>query len=161
MNSNVLDSIRELLNNEGIAFREVSHAPTYTSEESAKARGEDVRIGGKAMILKVGKEYRLFVLSASRQIDSASIRRHFGVRKSRFASKDELLELTGLVSGSVPPFGKPILPFDLYVDQSILDNERIAFNAGSLTNSIIMSVEDYLKASKPEVIRFSADSKQG
>ena len=31
--------------------------------------------------------------------------------------------------GSIPPFGKPFLPFELFVDPSILDNERIAFSA--------------------------------
>jgi len=50
----------------------------------------------------------------------------------RFASREELLELTGLVPGSVPPFGRPILPFPLYVDTGIAANDRIAFNAGSL-----------------------------
>ena len=29
------------------------------------------------------------------------------------------------------------------------ENERIAFNAGSLTDSIIMNVDDYLRAARP------------
>ena len=29
-------------------FREVHHEPTRTSEESARARGEELRVGGKA-----------------------------------------------------------------------------------------------------------------
>ena len=43
----------------------------------------------------------------------------------------------------MPPFGAPILPFPLYVDPSVLENQRIAFNAGSLTDSIIMTIDDY------------------
>ena len=70
-------------------------------------------------------------------------------------SVDELKEMTGLVPGSVPPFGKPILPFELYVDESILENDVIAFNAGSLSTSIIMRVDDYLRVAAPEVFRFS------
>jgi prolyl-tRNA editing enzyme YbaK/EbsC (Cys-tRNA(Pro) deacylase) len=63
------------------------------------------------------------------------------------------------VPGSVPPFGEPILPFELYVDESILENKRIAFNAGSLTDSIIMSVDDYMKIARPaEVFRFGLGS---
>jgi len=42
---------------EGIAFREVQHAPTFTSEESANARGEDVRIGGKALLIKTDQTF--------------------------------------------------------------------------------------------------------
>ena len=111
----VLIRIRELLQRNDVAFREVEHAPTLTSEESARARGEDLRIGGKALLMKSGDTFRLFVLPADRKVDSSAIRQELGIRKMRFASRDELLELTGLVPGCVPPFGKPVLPFDLFV----------------------------------------------
>jgi prolyl-tRNA editing enzyme YbaK/EbsC (Cys-tRNA(Pro) deacylase) len=154
MNRPVLEQIRELLRSKGVEFREVHHAPTYTSEDSAKARGEDLRTGGKALLMKTGDVFRLFVLSASLKADSAAIREKFGVKKIRFATADELKELTGLVPGSVPPFGAPILPFELYADESILANEKIAFNAGSLEDSIILRVEDWMAAAQPEVFRF-------
>jgi Ala-tRNA(Pro) deacylase len=151
-----LAAIRRHLDEAGIAYRCVHHEPTRTSEESAKARGEDIRIGGKAILAKTGEIFRLFVLSAALKLDSAAIRARFGIKSIRFASADELLQLTGLVPGSVPPFGEPILPFELYMDESILANEKIAFNAGSLTDSIILAVPDYLKAAKPTVFSFAA-----
>ena len=147
-----------LLTREGVSYRTLHHEPTFTSEDSARVRGEDVRIGGKALVMKVGEDFRLFVLSAAGKIDSSPIKAHFNVKKSRFASPEELLRLTGLVPGSIPPFGKPLLPFAVFVDPSILDNERIAFNAGSLTDSIIMSVDDYLRVARPEVFAFSSAS---
>jgi Ala-tRNA(Pro) deacylase len=55
----------------------------------------------------------------------------------------------------VPPFGQPILPFPLFVDSSVFQNERIAFNAGSLTDSIVMAVEDYRRLASAEVFRFA------
>jgi Ala-tRNA(Pro) deacylase len=152
----VLELIRQHLRSQAIDFREVHHAPTFTSEESAKARGEDLRVGGKALLMKTGDVFRLFVLSASLRADSAAIREKFGVRKIRFATADELKELTGLVPGSVPPFGQPILPFELYADTSITANDKIAFNAGSLEDSIILSVADWLRTAQPEVFRFGA-----
>lgn len=147
--------ILTLLDANGVEYRTVHHQPTYTSEQSAAARGEDMAIGGKSVLLKVGNDFRLFVLSATLRIDSGVLRRHFEVRKTRFASQEELLELTGLVPGSVPPFGRPILPFDLYVDDSIRANDRIAFNAGSLTDSIIFGVPDYLRIVASERFAFS------
>ena len=99
--------------------------------------------------------FRLFIISAACKLDSSAIKRHFNAKRSRFATADELFDLTGLPPGAVPPFGEPILPFELYVDESITTNDRIAFNAGSLTDSIIMSVEDYLRVAKPELIKFS------
>jgi Ala-tRNA(Pro) deacylase len=152
---NVTAQIRTWLTSAGVPFRELNHEPTHTSEESARARGEELRIGGKALVLKVDGTFRLFVLSAARQLDSGAIKHHFGAKRQRFATSDELHELTGLAPGAVPPFGRPILPFDLFVDGSILKNDRIAFNAGALTISIIMSVKDYVRMTEPNVFGFS------
>lgn len=155
MSAALLDRIRTLLREGGATFREVRHAPTYTSEQSAQARGEELRVGGKALLLKIDATFRLFVLSAARKLDSAAIKKHFGAKKLRFASAEELMELTGLPPGAVPPFGQPILPFELYVDESIRENAVIAFNAGELTTSLILSVEDYLRLARPTVFHFS------
>ena len=46
-------------------------------------------------------------------------------------------------------------PFPLHADESIFENERIAFNAGSLTDSIIMTVADWADVAQPRRLRFS------
>lgn len=149
MESPVLAAIRQLLNSADIPFREINHEPTFTSEESARLRGEELKHGGKALLIKMDDQFRLFVLPADRKLDSGALRTELQVKKHRFATKEELAELTGLVPGSVPPFGRPVLPFDLYVDAAIESNPRIAFNAGSLTDSIVLAVPDYLRVAQP------------
>ena len=152
----VLDDIRALLRQHGVEVREAQHAPTRTSQEAADARGEPLEIGGKAIVAKVDDTFHVFVLSAARQLDGRAICRHLGAQRFRFATAAELGELTGLVPGCVPPFGRPILPLDLYIDTSILDNERIAFNAGSLTVSMILDRARYLEIARPtQVFSFS------
>ena len=151
----VYSTICTFLTGQNIEFRTVHHQPTFTSEESAKARGEDVRIGGKAIVMKIDGKFKLFVLSAALKVDSKKIKERFGAKNIRFATKEELFELTGLVPGSVPPFGLPILSLDLFIDASIIANDSIAFNAGSLTDSIILKTSDYLSAVKAEHFTFS------
>jgi len=150
-----LTRILELLDGEGISYRRISHEPTRTSEDSSRARGEALETGGKALLLKCGDSFSIFVLSAALKLDSQAVKKRLGVRSLRFATAEELLELTGLVPGSVPPFGEPVLPFPLYVDESIEANERIAFNAGSLTDSLVLGTEDYLRVARGELFRFS------
>ena len=147
--------VSAFLTERNVPFRTVHHQPTFTSEESAKARGEDVRTGGKAIVMKIDAEFKLFVLSAALKVDSKRIKEHFRAKSIRFATKEELLELTGLVPGSVPPFGRPILNLDLYIDPSVLRNETIAFNAGSLTDSVILRTFDYLSIVDAEQFAFS------
>jgi prolyl-tRNA editing enzyme YbaK/EbsC (Cys-tRNA(Pro) deacylase) len=155
MGDGVRERIRVFLLENSVSFKELHHEPTRTSEESARVRGEELKNGGKAILLKVDQTFMLFVLSAARKLDSARVKAHFNVKRLRFATKDELLDLTGLVPGSVPPFGRPIFNIELFADNSIMENERIAFNAGSLTDSIIMSVKDYVRLAAPVVFYFS------
>ncbi len=150
-----LSLILELLDGEGIAYRRISHEPTRTSEDSARARGEALETGGKALLLKAGEDFSVFVLSAALKLDSQAVKKRLGVKSLRFATADELMDLTGLVPGSVPPFGEPVLPFPLFVDESIEANDRIAFNAGSLTDSVVLSTVDYLRVAGGEIFRFS------
>lgn len=151
----VYDKIVRYLNSKNIKFKAVEHEPTFTSEESAKARGEDLSIGGKAILMKVDEQFMLFVLSASKKINSKKVKEYLKAKKIRFSTKEELFDSCQLVPGSVPPFGSPILPFKLYLDKSILCNEKIAFNAGSLTNSVILDMNDYLNVAIPEMFDFS------
>ena len=158
MSRNILEKIRYQLNAADIAYREVKHQPARTSEESAAARGEALNIGAKALLLRTDNVFRLFVLPANRKLDSTAIRRYFGIRKTRFATVEELDKLTGLVPGAVPPFGEPILPFELYADEAIgVETDKVAFNAGLLTHSIIMAASDWADIARPERFRFAKD----
>ncbi|MEL7534293.1 MAG: YbaK/EbsC family protein [Bacteroidota bacterium] len=154
----VLQEIHAWLDREKVNYRSLHHEPTPTSEDSARVRGEALETGGKALLLKIDDHFALFVMSAARKLHSKAIKKHFGAKKLRFANASELKARTGLVPGSVPPFGRPIFDLDLYVDQSILANEKIAFNAGSLTDSVIMSVNAYLKLARPEILAFTQAS---
>ena len=148
--SPLTNRILGMLEEGGYAYRHLRHDPTPTSLDSARVRGEPLEVGGKALVLKVDDSFILLVLSAARKLDSKRLRTTLGARKVRFATREELFERTQLVPGSVPPFGKPLLALSLVVDESVLANERIAFNAASLEESIIMSVKDWQECAAPD-----------
>ena len=58
----VFHKICKYLESKNTIYKQISHEPTFTSEESAKARGEDLSIGGKAILMKVDDSFLLFVL---------------------------------------------------------------------------------------------------
>lgn len=134
----------------GVSFRQLHHEPTPTSADAARARGEPIGCGAKALLLKTDERFRLFVLPADRRLDSARVKKQLGLDRLRFASREELMALTGLVPGSVPPFGEPILPFELLADVGIgAVYPHVAFNAGRLTDSIIMAAADWERLAQP------------
>lgn len=154
----IFSMIVRWLRSQDAEFEVREHVPARTSAESAAARGESMSIGAKALLIKCDATFRLFVMPANRRFDSRAARAEFRLRRTRFASREELLEMTGLVPGSVPPFGEPILPFPLHVDEAIAQNDRVAFNAGSLVKSVLMTAESYLAVCGGELGVFSTDS---
>jgi Ala-tRNA(Pro) deacylase len=101
-------------------------------------------------VLKADDRFMLFALPGDRRLDSASAKRQLGVGRLRFATQSELLELTGLVPGAVPPFGPPILPFDPVADVTVgVAYPNVAFNAGSLTDSVMMPSAEWERLARP------------
>ena len=143
---------------DGVPHQRIDHGPIATSEDAARLRGTPLAIGGKSLVMKVGGKFGVFVISAARKIQGRLVGRHLGSSRLRFATREELLAMTGLTPGCVPPFGRPIFELPLFVDRSIANNDRIAFSAGLHTASIVMTVADYLAVARPEaVFSFAGD----
>ena len=161
-NTDVYERIISFLDGHEVSYQTMQHAPTATSQEAAQIRNTPLETGAKALVLKLyGGKYAGFVLvvfPAHRKFDSKKLKNVAGAKKSRFASKEELMELTTLVPGSVPPFGHPILPLSLFVDPLLVEqNEIISFNAGMLTRSIVMPSESYRRIVNAEFTSLSRE----
>ena len=146
-----------LLDSRGVAYGSSTHAAVRTSEEAAEIRGATLASGAKAMLLSVkpSNEFVLAVISAAAKMDSKLIKKVGGFKSSRFASEEEVFDITGCVPGAVPPFGS-VWGLKTYMDSSLQDQgSEINFNAGLRTHSMRMSVADYLRVEEPVVGEFS------
>ena len=139
----------------GVPFTQREHAAVRTSEEAAAVRGAPLHSGAKALVLKGGDGFLLAVLPADRALDSRALRAVVGSRRTRFASRDELLELTGLTPGAVPPFGS-LFGLETVCDPGLADNEQINFNAGSHSHSVQMSYADWEAMERPRLATIAA-----
>ncbi len=132
------------------AFSVSRHEPVYTSEEAARVRGTALSSGAKALIVKAGERFCMLVLPADRRLDSKKLRAALGVKGSRFATKGEVAQLTGLEPGSIPPFGT-FFGLETHCDSALSQNESINFNAADHGISIQMKYADYLAVEKPRL----------
>ena len=154
MTEKVFQRVEALLKQHDVAFDVLHHEPVYTSEEAARVRGTPLSSGAKALICKAGERFVMFVLPADRKLASRAIRRSKGWRKLRFANADEVLQLTGLRPGSIPPFGS-LFELPTLCDAGLGENETINFNAGDHSVSVSMSYADYIKVEDPELGEFA------
>lgn len=150
------DKIKSFLDANSVVYEFKEHEPVRTSEEAAAVRGEDIKIGAKALLLKADKNFIMVVISAAKRINSKALKKILGVKSLRFATPEEVKAKTGCVPGGVPPFAH-VFGLKLVVDKSVLENEFMAFNAGEQTKSLKMKTQDYVSLLKPRIEDFSGE----
>jgi Ala-tRNA(Pro) deacylase len=94
------------------------------------------------------------VLPADRKLASKAVRQAAGIKSLRFATREEVEQLTGLAPGSIPPFGS-LFGLATWCDERLGEHERINFNAGDHAVSINMAHADYLAAEAPQLGRYA------
>jgi len=137
-----MNRLLDLFRKERVEFVLYEHEPVYTSEEASRVRGVELRSGVKALVLKSGDgTYLLADLAADRRADIKKLQEISKSRKLRFASREEVISVTGCEPGSVHPFGG-LFGLSTYLDQSVMENEYVNFNIGLLTKSVRIRRED-------------------
>lgn len=154
MTTTVTDRLKQLLDAKQAEYHLSQHAPVYTSEEAAAVRGTPLASGAKALICRADGRFVMFVLPADRRLASKQVRREARIDSLRFATREEVLEITGLTPGSIPPFGS-LFSLPTYCDAGLAQNQQINFNAGDHSISISMRYDDYLKVEQPSVGGFA------
>src|SRR5438093_7915325 len=151
MEPSVFDRLNGWLNGSGVSFTVLRHEPVFTSEQAAAVRGTSLASGAKALVVKAGEEFLLLVLPADRKLNSRKARDALRVKALRFASKEEVLNLTGLQPGSIPPFGS-LFGLSTHCDPALGNIAAINFNAGDHTISVRMPFADFATLEKAQLV---------
>lgn len=144
-------AIEGLLRRAGVPFRVLRHEPVRTAEEAARARHLPLAAGVKALVLKVDDRFLVLALPADRTLSSRALRRRLGARRARFADARELIDLTGLAPGSIPPFGPPVLDLELVADRDLALRGEVAFTPGRADRSVLLAAADWLRVARPRL----------
>ncbi|MFN4257872.1 MAG: YbaK/EbsC family protein [Gemmataceae bacterium] len=150
----VFERIDQKLHQADVSFTVLRHEPVYTSEQAAAVRGTTLASGAKALIVKAGERFLLCVVPADRKLDNRKLRAALGVKGLRFATREEVLEMTGLLPGSIPPFGS-LFELPTYCDPALADNPTINFNAGDHCISVQMTHADYVRVEQPTMLEMT------
>jgi Ala-tRNA(Pro) deacylase len=153
----LVEKIQTILKENNCEFETFEHEPVRTSEEVSRVRtGYTMDQGAKALIVRVkkpgvGKSFAMFVVQGSKKFDAGKVKQAFGLSDLRFATEQEVTEITnGVQIGGVPPLGN-LFGLPVYVDRGLFDNDRIVFNAGDRSFSIGMKTVDWQNIVNPIV----------
>jgi aspartyl-tRNA synthetase len=150
----VYEQIVAMLTNAHVSFDAYEHEPVRTSEESASVRHTDIKLGAKALVMYADDKPIMVAIAGDKKVDMKSFKHQFGVKDLRMATPEEVIQVTSVPIGAVPPFGH-IFGIPLYMDRSIKENETVVFNAGLHNKSIQLKQSDYETVAKPILGEYS------
>ncbi|HWH71276.1 MAG TPA: YbaK/EbsC family protein [Candidatus Sulfotelmatobacter sp.] len=147
--------LKEFLDTEKIKYVSIVHSPAYTAQEvaaSAHITGKEL---AKTVIVELDGKMAMAVLPANRKIVLQDLREVTGSDEVKFASEDEFKQkFPECETGAMPPFGN-LYGMEVFLAESLMENDAIAFNAGSHTEVIKMAFRDFERLVQPKVLSFT------
>ena len=148
-------TLQDFLDKRKIKYVSIIHSAAYTAQEvaaSAHITGKEL---AKTVIVQLDGKMAMAVLPANRKIVLQDLRDVTGCDRVKFASEEEFkAKFPDCETGAMPPFGN-LYGMDVYVAGTLKRNHEIAFNAGSHTEIIKISFQDFEALVQPKVLSFT------
>ena len=147
--------LKEFLDREKVKYVSIIHSPAYTAQEVAQSAHITGRELAKTVIVELDGKMAMAVLPANRKIVLQDLREVTGSEEVKFASEEEFRQrFPDCETGAMPPFGN-LYGMDVYLAESLTNNDEIAFNAGSHTEVIKVPLRDFERLVRPKAMSFT------
>jgi len=148
-------SLKKFLDACNIKYACVVHSPAYTAQEVAESAHIKGHAMAKVVIVKMDGKLAMSVLPADTKVVLQDLRELTGYENIQFATEEEFKSrFPDCEIGAMPPFGN-LYSMDVYVAETLTQNKRIAFNAGSHMEVIQLAYADFERLAHPKVLSFS------
>lgn len=152
------DPLRKFLDSHQVKYAISSHHTAFTAREVAAAEHLPAREVAKVVVVFGDGKYHLIVIPANRLVDFQEVRHTLGLAQARLATEDELAKLfPDCELGAMPPIGA-LYGVPVYLDSSLLDEDMIAFNAGTHRDVVHMKTEDYRTLVQPTMVTLAREA---
>ena len=147
--------LKSFLDNNNIEYITIRHSPAYTAQRIAASAHISGKELAKTVMVKIDGKMAMAILPASRRVDFELLKGTVGARNVELASEQEFKDMfpEGDV-GAMPPFGN-LYGMNVFVAETLAEDEEIAFNAGSHSELIKLAYRNFELLVKPRVLKFS------
>lgn len=146
--------ITALLDEQSVAYRVLPHSePVYTVEAAAAQRGVKQEEMVKSILLRDRKRrYVIACVTGDARLDPKAVRDFLPEEWKRlsFASRDEILEVTGYQQGAVAPLDLPE-NVPVIFDEAIGRLERVNISSGDPMAGLELRPQDLVRLAKAEL----------
>jgi len=132
------------------------HTPTV--EDAARELGVAPDQIIKSLVFKIRDQPLLVINNGLARVDRRKLAAHLQVGRkwARFASPEQVLDMTGYVVGSMPPFGHRTRLRTL-VDSAVLDPEVIYGGGGDLNAMMRLTPAELVRVTGAEIVSLSEE----
>jgi Ala-tRNA(Pro) deacylase len=146
--------LKKYLDAEHVHYEVLPHPKAFRAALVAQILHTPAKELAKVVVVKVATRFVMTVLPASWNVDLHRLREAFMTHHVRLATEDEIKDLfPDCELGAMPPFGN-LYGLDVYVDQSLTEDEEITFQAGTHSEAIRMRYWDFAALVFPVVMEF-------
>jgi Ala-tRNA(Pro) deacylase len=147
--------LKDFLDRNGVEYISIQHSPAYTAQKIAALAHVKGRNLAKPVMVRLDGRMVMAVLPSKYRVDLDLLREATRAGKAELARETEFSHLfPNCDTGAEPPFGN-LWNLPVYVDKTLAEDKEIAFNAGSHSELVQLSYEDYARLVEPKVLSFS------
>ena len=148
-------ALADFLDKNDVNYHCYNHAPAITAAEVAQSTHIPGRHMAKTVIVDVDGELAMAVLPSNQYLDPERLRQALNANSVKLAREEEFKDrFPHCEPGGEPPFGN-LYNMQVYVDDTLLSEDWLAFNAGSHTEVIKMGMGDFLRLSGAQACAFA------
>lgn len=128
--------LQEYLHTSRADFTTIHHSRAITAQETAASAHISGNSLAKTVMVKLDGRIAMVVLPASQRLHFGRLKRATGATTAELAVEQEFSALfPDCEVGAMPPFGN-LYGIEVFVEDTLSDDEEIAFNAGTHTELI-------------------------
>ena len=143
----IASKLREFLDQRGIDYELVPHAPASTSSETAEAAHVPGANLAKAVVVENGTQCTVVVVPATEQLHLGELRKELGDTYALATEEGVERVFSDCEVGSVPPFGQAY-GLDVMVDDSLLEHDRVFVQCGDRAALLSLQGDDFRQLMK-------------
>jgi Ala-tRNA(Pro) deacylase len=148
------DRILSFLKENNAEYDHTRHPSTYTARELAHLDHVPERNVAKTVVFLGDEVFAMAVMPADENLDLNQLRRALGLSRLRLATEEEVAKLfPDCEVGAMPPFGA-LFGLPVYVDNRLVEQEMIEFNAGTHRDELRMPYREFARLVEPIVRHF-------
>lgn len=150
------DQLIAYLREHEVSFQTQQHPQAFSAQELAEREHISGKIVAKSVIVKADGQLIQLVLPATYRVDFTRISATLGFEEVHLVDEPALARaFPDCEVGALPPFGN-LYHLPVYVDQSLTEDERIVFPAGTHTETISLRYADFDRLVKPSIFPFAS-----